>query len=269
MTCFFRFLLCILPSGVYAQNIYLEIFAGSSNYQGDLQEQVFLTGQAKVAVGAGLSWQLTSNLSLRGMATFAKVGADDRFNLKNYGRGLNFSSNIYEGQVVAVYDFRGLEEHASTPYAFLGLGIYHFNPTTTGAAGNKVYLMGLSTEGEGFYLDRKPYSLYQLCIPFGGGARFAVSDKVRVGAEFGMRMLFTDYLDDVSTTYVDKDLLLNSRGATAVEVAYRGKGPYPAGGSPRGSAKNKDWYYFFGVTSSLRIVGTKSNILHGRRRVVY
>ena len=105
---------------------------------------------------------------------------------------------------------------------------------------------------------------------FGERSAFAVSDKVQVGAELGTRMLFTDYLDDVSTTYVDKDLLLNSRGATAVEVAYRGKGPYPAGGSPRGSAKNKDWYYLFGVTSSFRIVAaTKSHVLHGRRRVVY
>ncbi|MBK8080358.1 MAG: hypothetical protein IPK25_08795 [Saprospiraceae bacterium] len=34
-------------------------------------------------------------------------------------------------------------------------------------------------------------------------------------------MLFTDYLDDVSTVYPDKTLLLAKRGQTAVELSDR------------------------------------------------
>ncbi len=53
----------------------------------------------------------------------------------------------------------------------------------------------------------------------------------------------------MSTNYVDQAMLLANRGQRAVDMAYRGdelKGGagYPTDGSQRGSAKNKDWYYF-------------------------
>lgn len=82
-----------------------------------------------------------------------------------------------------------------------------------------------------------------------------------MGVEFGVRKLFTDYLDDVSTTYVDQNLLLLNRGAKAVELAFRGGelkngATYPADGTQRGGNKAKDWYYFTGITASFRIGGS-------------
>jgi len=59
--------------------------------------------------------------------------------------------------------------------------------------------------------------------------------NIRVGLEFGYNKLFTDYLDDVSKTYVDAGTLSGERGQTAVDLAYRGyevgSGPYPAAGA--------------------------------------
>ena len=85
----------------------------------------------------------------------------------------------------------------------------------------------------------------------------SLSDNIRVGIEFGLRKLFTDYLDDVSTIYVDENLLLANRGQQAVDLAYRGDevgaGSYPAEGTPRGTLAAKDWYYFTGVTLSFRL----------------
>ncbi len=82
----------------------------------------------------------------------------------------------------------------------------------------------MSTEGEGLveYPDRKPYNLFQFSIPFGGGIKFRVSDHIVVAYEIGMRKTFTDYLDDVSTRYVDQAILLNERGPGAVAMAFRG-----------------------------------------------
>ena len=37
----------------------------------------------------------------------------------------------------------------------------------------------------------------------------------------GFRKTFTDYLDDVSTFYVDQTILQNAKGPKAVEMAYR------------------------------------------------
>jgi hypothetical protein len=140
---------------------------------------------------------------------------------------------------------------------FAGVAVYHFNPYTTDTAGRKYFLQPLSTEGQGFYQDRKPYKLTQFAIPFGGGFKAALGENLRVGVEFGIRKLFTDYLDDVSTTYVDPNLLLTNRGPKSVELAYREMElktgvPYQTGEN-RGNPKFKDWYYFTAVTTSIRL----------------
>ena len=113
-----------------------------------------------------------------------------------------------------------------------------------------MYLRSLSTEGEGLtaYPERKPYKNNQIAIPFGGGLKLAISPKITLGVELGLRKLFTDYLDDVSTTYVDSATLFAAKGAQAIAFAYRGSEihgapPYPAAGSQRGNPKIKDWYY--------------------------
>ena len=88
--------------------------------------------------------------------------------------------------------------------------------------------------------------------------KLSLSENIQVGLEIGYRKLFTDYLDDVSGTYVDENTLLTNRGSTAVELAYRGNelkngGPYPPAGTIRGSASHKDWYYFTLLTLSFRL----------------
>jgi hypothetical protein len=139
-----------------------------------------------------------------------------------------------------------------------------FNPSTKDSAGTKVYLQPLSTEGQGFYNGRKKYSLQQFSIPFGAGVRFSVSPNIRLAFEIGMRKTNTDYLDDVSTSYVDQNTLLANRGQLAVDLAFRGDElktglSYPAGGSQRGKVENKDWYYFSGFILSIRLPSITGN----------
>jgi hypothetical protein len=139
-----------------------------------------------------------------------------------------------------------------------------FNPSTKDSSGTKVYLQPLSTEGQGFYNGRKKYSLHQFSIPFGAGVRFSVSPTIRLGFEIGMRKTNTDYLDDVSTTFVDQNTLLANRGQLAVDLAFRADElmsglSYPAGGSKRGEIKNKDWYYFSGFILSIKLPGITGN----------
>ncbi len=121
-------------------------------------------------------------------------------------RNLNFHSPIIEVSLVANYSFFDLQINKVTPYIFGGIALFGFNPYTFDTTGSKVYLRNLGTEGQGLniYPDRKPYSLGQVAIPFGGGIRFRVTDNVYLGYEIGLRKVFTDYLDDVSTTYADQ-----------------------------------------------------------------
>jgi opacity protein-like surface antigen len=256
---FLLILLCFSVMSLQAQNsLNVDFFLGTSNYSGDLQEKRFTFSQAHLAGGIGLSYELTNQFSLRTAFKLGKVSADDSKG-RNKSRNLNFSSMISEGDVDLQYFFSPLGTNPLTPYGFIGIAVYHFSPYTFDSTGQKYFLKPLSTEGEGFINGRPNYSLTQLAIPFGAGVKLSLSDNINVGFEIGIRKLFTDYLDDVSTAYVDPNLLLANRGAKAVELSYRGdelKGgsqTYPRVGQIRGSPNYKDWYYFTGLTMSFRL----------------
>ncbi|HMO62840.1 MAG TPA: DUF6089 family protein [Ferruginibacter sp.] len=246
----------LLASG---QNLHVVGLLGLTNYQGDLQEKKITTQGAQAAFGAGLLYEINDKLYLRGIFTYGKVTGHDKNGRLNKNRNLSFTSPIYEVQLGVEYDFFNLyETNGLTPYAFAGLAFYQFNPYAITETGQRVNLQPLGTEGQGFYLGRKKYSLAQMAIPFGGGIKFAVNENVRIRLEGGFRKLFTDYLDDVSTTFADRDELLVNNGQLAVDLAFRadelGQGAiYPVAGTRRGNPGSKDWYYFGGIAVSFRL----------------
>jgi hypothetical protein len=244
-----------------AQDFHLNLFAGVSNYQGDLQDKAITFSQAHVVGGVGLSYDIARHFSIRTGITFGKISGNDKYG-RNIRRNLNFTSALTEVNVgLEYYITAPIEKHSLTPYLFAGVALYHFDPYTNDSAGQKYFLQPLSTEGEGFISGRKNYKLTQLAIPFGAGVKLSLSDNVNVGLEVGYRKLFTDYLDDVSTTYIDKGALLSNRGSKAVELAYRGDEikngvmTYPAAGAKRGNPDHNDSYYFTGLTLSFRLGG--------------
>jgi len=260
---FLIILLVIAAFTVNAQKFHVTVFGGFANYQGDLQDKRFTLNQSHPAFGAGLLYEISDKFYGRANVTFGKVSGDDKNNFKNAARNLNFSSPVTDIHLGLQYHILNPYLHALSPYVFAGISHFSFNPSTKDTLGRKVYLQPLSTEGQGFYQDRKKYNLSQFSIPFGGGLTFSLSEKIRVGVEIGLRKTNTDYLDDVSTTYVDQTLLFNNRGQQAVDLAFRGDelktgSAYPADGAQRGSAKSKDWYYFSGFNLSIRL-GDGSN----------
>lgn len=255
-------LLSAFTAAVYCQNLHVNFFAGIANYKGDLQynpkggKQISFK-QPHFAAGIGLEYELSAKLYARFGATFGKIGADDKKQPGQDQRNLNFTSSIFDVMLGAEYYIIDPYEHLVIPYVFAGVAYFHFNPYTFDATRTKVFLQPLSTEGQGFVTGREPYSLSQFSLPFGGGVKLSISENVRVGAEISLRKTFTDYLDDVSTTYADQNILLANKGPQSVDLAYRGEevgaGPYPAAGTPRGTLEAKDWYYFTGVTLSFRL----------------
>ena len=252
--------------------LHATLFGGFANYYGDLQNKPITLDQSNGAIGAGLKYDLTDHLAVRTGFVYGKISADDKRNKTSLQfRNLNFQSKIFEWNVLAEYTLFDLAERKLSPYAFAGLGLFHFNPYTYDSLGNKFFLRPLSTEGQGLaqYPDRKPYHLTQFSIPLGVGIKFRVTDNVILAYELGLRKTFTDYLDDVSKTYVDQSALLNAKGAKAVELAYRGgelkngDPVYPADGTKRGGEKFKDWYYFSGVSLSIGL-NTSNNFLSHR-----
>lgn len=245
-----------------AQNrLNLTLSGGFANYYGDLQSKPLTLDQAHGAFGVGLKYDLTDHFAVRGGLFYGRISADDKNNKASLrARNLNFYTRIIEVNAMAEYALFSLQDKRFTPYVFGGLAALRFNPYTFDSTGGKYYLRPLSTEGQGLsaYPDRKPYKLTQLAIPFGAGLRLRVSEKVTLAYEFALRKTFTDYLDDVSTTYVDPAVLAAERGPKAVELSYRGgelkngDPAYPTG-EVRGGAKSKDWYYFSGITVTIGI----------------
>lgn len=244
--------------GLQAQNLHLNLFGGFSNYQGDLQKAKFTFSQAKMAFGGGLTYELKERFYIRLNVLAGKVSGDDKSNKINANRNLSFTSPVTEVHLGLEYDLLNVYERGITPYVFVGIGGFKFNPSTIDSLGQKVYLQPLGTEGQGFYQGRKKYALTSLVIPFGGGLKFLVNDDVSVRLEAGIRKTFTDYLDDVSTTYVDRTALLVNNGPKAVELAFRGDELprpllYPREGARRGSPKITDYYYIIGASVSFRL----------------
>lgn len=254
--------LLILPGfASLAQPVRLHIMGGFANYSGDIQQRRLTLNQANGIIAGGGTLNITNKLALRSDYSFTRLGADDKYN-KQYLviRNLNFKTIIQELTLMGEYDILDLSENRLTPYVFAGVGVFNFSPYTLDSAANKVWLNGLSTEGQGLpeYPDRKVYKKTQFNIPIGAGLKYALSDDLYIGFEIGFRKLFTDYLDDLSTTYVDRNTLLLQKGQQAADYAFRGDElkpplPYPADGAMRGNSKRNDYYYYGQFRISLRM----------------
>jgi hypothetical protein len=258
--------LVLLTHIVFAQRFHIGVFGGVAAYNGDLTDKIFPKKVTNGAIGITGNYELTDNIMLRGGFTYAIVGGADRFSKDAdlRARNLAFETAISEFSVAGEYYLLSLYENKISPYAFAGLAVYHYNPYAYNGTADKIYLKQLSTEGQGLpgYPDRKPYSLTQAAIPFGGGVKFVITDNLHLGLEVGFRKLFTDYLDDVSTTYVDPADLLAARGQLAVDMSYRGDDVgnpvYPAKGAGRGGPNHNDTYYFTGLHLTYRLGGSNS-----------
>ncbi len=258
----FLALLLLLTQVGAAQRFHLGLFGGAAAYNGDLADKLFPKKVTNGAIGITGNYELTDKLMLRAGYVYTIVGGADRYSDKPalVARNLSFETAIHEFSLVGEYYIFDLNERRYSPYIFAGLAVFSYNPYAYTTTGDRVYLKPLSTEGQGIagYPDRRPYSLTQVAIPFGGGFKFAVTDRIRIGLEVNMRKLFTDYLDDVSKDYIDEADLLAAKGPLAVAMSYRG-GEIP-GGNPaypekdvqRGNPKSNDWYYTTGLHLTYR-----------------
>ena len=267
-------LLLLLPLMAAAQNVdllsrsELVLAGGGMNYLGDLNDQSAF-GEVHVAFGAGVRCRLDNRWSLRVGGCYGTISAlEDCIALRN----LTFRSRIYEGSLMAEFNFRpygpGATESQWTPYLFGGVAVFHFGPETWYMApdgtSSWVALQPLCTEGQGTtaYPARRPYPLTQLAMPFGVGVRWRLSKNFSLTAEYGFRKTWTDYLDDVSTTYVGSDVLVAEvqNGALAATLADRSEIPN-AVGIKRGDDSLDDWYSYFNVS-----LGMNLNMLFGWMR---
>ena len=255
-----------------AQTLRLNFMAGLSNYYGETQTKKLTFEQSNPVIALGATLDLTDKLLLRSEFISTKLQGDDKRGMYP-DRNLNFKTSIREATLLLEYNLFDLYEKKITPYFFTGVGLFNFNSYTTDSLNRKVFLKGLSTEGQGFpeYPDRKVYKNTQLNIPIGGGLKYAISEDVQFGFEYGLRVLFTDYIDDVSKSFIDPTILRNRAGQLAVDLSYRsdelksGSQTYPGEGSLRGSTRVNDLYYYGLARLSIRMNWFENGMSPGRK----
>lgn len=264
-----RFLLSLIfffPLLVSAQ-VRVGIFGGISNYMGDIVDNKHILQSTGPAVGLTGSYAVSERFTLRAGFTYGTIHGKDASSKDSarQARNLSFNTSLKELSLVGIYQFFNADLRFS-PYVFAGISGFRFNPYAKDSSGGKVYLQPLGTEGQGIPDAPKKYARTAIAIPFGAGLRYSISPRIDLSIETGLRKTFTDYIDDVSTAYPDAQKLGAANGAQAVAFSYRGDelshgvSSFPAAGSQRGGAKEKDYYAFTGVHLNFRIGGGTRDI---------
>jgi hypothetical protein len=247
-----------------------------------------VVGNTRPNASVYLSATYKDAVAIRLEGTFGSVKAYDSV-LKNvrassqgrYERNLHFRSKITEIALIAEFHplfifinwpAKDNEPPKLSPYISAGIGYFSFNPQAKGIGDQWVDLEPLRLEGQGLdaFPERKPYKLAQLNFPLGMGVRYELSSLLTFRAELLYRILTTDYLDDVSTRYIDKGYFGNpvdGFGFTGADLANaialgsndRNNPGGPTGkfrktqGGIRGDPKDNDSYFSFNLKLGLNI----------------
>jgi hypothetical protein len=243
----------------FKPNTEVGILLGTSYYLGDLNTTHF--NQPLPAVGLIIRKNIDKRFAYKAEVMYLNIQSDERSSedtiAKN--RGLHFKSPIYELSGQVEFNFLpyqpGNPLYTWTPYVYSGISIFHFNPQAENKNGEWVNLQELGTEGQGTTLfpEKEKYSLIQYSIAMGGGFKIAVNPSFNIILEYGVRKTFTDYLDDVSTTFVGGVGNPYPLDMSQEALAMSDPESTHTRGDQRGDPDKKDWYSFAGITLSFTL----------------
>lgn len=241
-------------------------YGGNSYYIGDLNPFKHFN-KNNLALGFAYKYNPTMRHSIRlyGMFTTLEGYDSQSTNQDLVNRNLHFKTDILEvgiGLEINFYEYEiGSRYDLFTPYLFGGFSYMKFTPE---AEYNGVWynLQSLNTEGQGLPTRPDPYKLNQIVVPFGMGIKFNITGRVAMSLEWGIRRTFTDYLDDVSTDYVNTEVLQEEIGVLSAILSDRSivkiKPDGTNDGLSRGNPNDNDWYFVSLGSVSIRL-GPENN----------
>jgi hypothetical protein len=252
-------LLSLSSSAQYAYDF--GIHAGVSNYLGEIggkegTRRNFVSdlkiAQTQFAVGGFARYRVLPMVSAKVGLNWLRIQGNDNTstNRGRVGRNLSFRNDLVEAELTAQLFFYEIQdlgkpykyENDFKMYAFTGIAGFFSNPKAHYNDG-WVALQPLHTEGIN-------YSRFGAAIPLGLGMCVTLKKKHRIGWEIEWRTTFTDYLDDISTVYVDpKKLssptaiaLANRRGELGADDAGAAPAENYLPGNKRGDPSHNDSY---------------------------
>lgn len=255
----------------------VHVQTGTSSYFGDLCPTGDCYTKGNFNLGIGVNRRLNDYLSFTFNVNYYRIsGSDAEFgNTGRLKRNLSFRADNYEFSLIGNFEFLNYNtfrymsrsEFPISMFAFLGFGLTTNSPEAKLA--NRYYsLRPLKTEGVA-------YSPVAAVVPFGLGIGYKVLHNLDISLVAGYRYCFSDYLDDVSTSYVDPATLSSPE---AVKLAYRGDEvgfPGYGVGAQRGNPDSKDGYLLFDlkveyalpVNPYLRLFGGEQRTVKGKSQI--
>ena len=202
----------VLASPAVAQINELGIFAGGSNYIGDVGPDAYIKPN-EPAIGVLYKWNRSPRHSFRFSYVQSKITARDE-EAKSDGRKLrdyDFENELKEISAGLEFNFFEFNLHELdrqfTPYVYTGLSLLIYD---------ELFVVNGATE--------KDYTETTIAIPMIVGMKTNIFPKLVLGFEVGARYSFTDNLDGS-----------NPKNDNLAPLRF-------------GNTNSKDWYVFTGFT---------------------
>lgn len=238
---------------------------GFASYYGDLCSTDECYNKLNLSTGLVATARLNDYFFFNLNGLYYRIEGSDATseNFHRLPRNLSFRADNYELSLIGNFEFLNYnsfryitrKEFPLSLFTSLGFGFTTNNP--------KAFYKGKWYDLRQLETERVSYSPVALMIPVGLGIGYRQTENLNFNLNFGYRYTFTDYLDDVSTTYKDPSEFKNP---IALELQYRGdEVPYGRKGSIRGNPKYKDGYLIVGFKVEYKIPNVKLNFIGGRR----
>jgi opacity protein-like surface antigen len=171
-----------------------------ATYYGDLKDNP-VDLWAKPSTQLGINYRFNNHLNFRTEVLWYRISGADSLNGVETGintRNLSFRADNFEWNIIALWEvfnkYSRYNRPTLNPYVFAGAGLTTNNPKAT-LNGKWYNLRPLQTEGV-------EYSSIVFVLPAGFGFTYHINSNWDLSAEYGYRITFSDYLDDVSTSHL-------------------------------------------------------------------
>jgi hypothetical protein len=240
-----------------AQVSEIGITGGVAYYIGDLNPTRHYPKDTKIAYGVLYRYNFSDRYAIRLQGLTSRMQSYDSNSSDSLQllRNLHFRARLLEFSALVEVNFRKYRSRDKdskrwTPFMFAGLAYFRANPQAQ--LDDTWYdLQPLGTEGQGTSAGGESYGVDNICIPFGVGVKVNFG-RLDMQLEWGLRRTYTDYLDDVSGSYVDRDQLAFENGplaATLADPSVLATLPdYPNADRARGDPNTRDWYQYTGLS---------------------
>ncbi len=229
--------------------------AGTAHYFGDLNMYNSMRKPGGM-IGGIAKYNFTDYIAMRVTGTYGLIHFSDKNSINPYfsARNLSFYSSLYEGSFAFEFNFFKYRVQSNdffyTPYAIIGVGVFGYNPKAK-LNGTTYNLRDYGTEGQirSDVTGTDKYQTNQFSFPIGMGFKYWIHNRWSASFEAGYRFTSTDYLDDVSGTFVDKRILNSGIGGNYITPILADRSSeigasISMAGKQRGDSKSKDGFMF-------------------------